>query len=572
MNNFKIFTIAILGTIHFANAQDIDAAKKTIDAEQFEKAKSMLKTIIATKPTNGEAPFLLGKIYLSQNYTDSAKVVFQKGLTTKEFAHYNNIGLGQIELDNNNAIGAKADFDLATKGISKKSLQEYVYIAQAYMNADKPDYKSAIAILEKAKLVNYQDPQVLLALGDAYFGDQNQNDSYKSYRDAFTADATLIRAKVKLGVLLKGARAFDKAVESYNGVIATSPNYGPVYRELAETYYLWANNSAANYTDYTKKSLDFYEKYMSLTDYSLISRMRHADFLILAKDYVALEAEANKMKEIGGVNPRIMRYLGYAAYQNGNTDAAISALENFTSNPATKKIARDFFVLGQAKMKKASGTDGKIADEALFASSVETIKSAVAQEPTIAYEINEIGSVLFKQKSYSQAASVFEIATANPESKNYTMDNFYLGYSIYYGYDKTKPDVAKLDKAEVAFNNVITAAPSTQDAYLFKARINGMLEKDDVMAKSYQDYMDQVTLKGAEEVTKNKSKFIEAYNQIGAFYANTDKVKAKETWNKTLELDPTNAYATESIAALSGAKTPTKTVTPTKTTTPEKKK
>jgi hypothetical protein len=37
---------------------------------------------------------------------------------------------------------------------------------------------------------------------------------------------------------------------------------------------------------------------MSLTDYSLASRMRHADFLIVAHDYKALEIEAEKMKQI----------------------------------------------------------------------------------------------------------------------------------------------------------------------------------------------------------------------------------------------------------------------------------
>ena len=231
MNKLKIFTVAFISSAAFVNAQEISDVKKIIDAEQFEKAKSMLKSIMVSKPLNGEAPFLLGNIYLSQNYADSAKVVYQKGLTTKEFANYNNIGMGQIDLDNNNATGAQANFALALKNIKKKDLQEYVYIARAFMSSDKPDYKSAIAILEKAKLVNFQDPQVLLALGDAYFGDKNQNDSYKAYRDAFTADPTLIRAKVKLGVLLKGAQVFDKAVEAYNGVVATNPNYGPVYRE-----------------------------------------------------------------------------------------------------------------------------------------------------------------------------------------------------------------------------------------------------------------------------------------------------------------------------------------------------
>jgi outer membrane protein assembly factor BamD (BamD/ComL family) len=61
--------------------------------------------------------------------------------------------------------------------------------------------------------------------------------------------------------------------------------------------------------------------------------MRHADFLILAKDYKALEAEALKMKELDKVNPRILRYLGYAAYENGNIDGAISSLNEFISVP-----------------------------------------------------------------------------------------------------------------------------------------------------------------------------------------------------------------------------------------------
>jgi hypothetical protein len=86
-----------------------------------------------------------------------------------------------------------------------------------------------------------------------------------------------------------------------------------VYRELAETYYKMARNkpsqAAANY----KIALENYDKYMSFTDYSIQSRMRRADFLILIEDYAALEA--NKMIELDKVNPRIYRYLGYSAYK-----------------------------------------------------------------------------------------------------------------------------------------------------------------------------------------------------------------------------------------------------------------
>lgn len=569
MNKFKIFTIALVISVAYSQAQDLAPAKKAIDAEQFEKAKSLLKSFIAAKPTNGEAPFLLGKIYLYQTYADSAKVSFLNGFNAKEFSHYNYIGLAEMDLDNNNAAGANTNIEAAIKGIKRKDVQEYVYIARAYMDSSNPNYKSAIAILEKAKAINYQDPQVQLALGDAYYGDRNQNDAYSAYRNAFATDPTLVRAKMQLGVILKGANAFAEADRDLNIVATSSPNYGPVYRELAETYYKWGNKDAKNYADYTKKALAYYEKYMSLTDYSLSSRMRHADFLILAKDYVALEAEANKMKEIGGVNPRILRYLGYSSYQNGNTDLAIKSLEDFIANPVTKKIPRDYFVLGQAKMKKATGEDGKIVDQVKFTDAVATMKMAIEQEPKIAEEIYDIGSVFFKQKSYDQAATVFEIATSNKESKNYSDDNAYYGYSVYYGYDKTKPNVVALDKAEIAFSEVIAKYPTAAIYYFFKAKINGLQEKDDAMVKSYQDYMDLVTSKGPDEVAKAKTKFIEAYNNIGAFYANTDKVKATEMWNKTLAIDPTNKYAIDSIASLNAVKSPTQTP---KTPTPPVKK
>jgi len=552
MNKFKIFSLALVATT-IAKAQDLEPAKKAIDAEQFEKAKSLLKSIIQAKPSNGKAAFLLGNIYLKQNISDSASIYFQKGLAASEGARLNNIGLGQLDLDTNNKTAAQAKFDLVIKELKKKDTEEYVYIARAFMNADKPDYKSAIAFLTKAAAANPNDAQVQLALGDAYYGDKNQNDSYRAYLNAFQFDNSLIRAKMQLGVLLKGAKAYTEAVKSYDEVIAINPNYGPVYRELAETYYLWANNVPKTYNENIQKALGFYEKYLSLTDYSITSRMRHADFLILAKDYKALELEANKMKELDGVNPRILRYLGYSAYENGNVDVAFKSLQDFTTNTSNKIIPRDYLYLGQAKIKKGASADGKMIEATQLASGIADLKKAVEMEPLAANELNEIGKKLYDQKAFAAAAAVFEVAVTNLNSKNYLIDNFYLGNSLYYDNtrkDVVKPDPIALQKADTAFGNVITASPSTQDAYLFRARTNRLLENDDLMATYYQQYIDVVTAKGEEEVTKNKAKFIESYNNIASTFANTDKVRAKELLNKTLALDPANAYALEAIKLL----------------------
>ncbi|WP_395076215.1 tetratricopeptide repeat protein [Flavobacterium sp.] len=555
MNKVKFLSFALIVIGFSANAQEIELAKKVIDAEQFEKAKTILKGAVKAKPDNGKAFFLLGDVYLRQSQPDSAKITFQKGLTVKENAAFNYIGMGQLDLDSGNTSGAQANFDLSTKDIKKKDIEQFIYIGKAFTNSEKPDYKKAILNLTKAKTVSPNDAQTLMALGDAYYFDKNQNEAYKAYSNAFDADPTLIRAKMQLGVLLKGAKAFGEAKTAFDGVVTANPNFGPVYRELAETYYQWGYNDKPKYAEYTAKSLQYYEKYMSLTDYSLASRMRHAEFLIIAKDYKALEKEAEEMKKLDNVNPRILRYLGYSAYENGNNAAALAALNEYTSKPTNKIIGRDYLYIGLAQLKNAipapATPEAKpVIDEVLFQTAVGNMRKAVDMDKPMANELNEIGKKLFDQKLYKYAAAIYEVATSNPNSKNYLYDNFFLGYALYFDNsdkDVKNIDIAALKKADKAFENVSIASPTTQEAYVYRARVNGLMEKDplaaDIMAKSYENFIKTVTDKGDVELTKpaNKTKFVEAYFNLAKYTAKKDKAKANDYIAKGLAIDPANA-------------------------------
>ena len=554
MNKFKIFSVAFLISVTFGYAQDITQARKAIDAEQYDKAKTMLKSILQTSPIDGRANFLLGNIYLIQTVTDSANIAFQRGLAGTDGAKLNYVGLGTIDLDNGNTVAAEANFALALKDAKKKDVEGLTAIGRAYTYSAKPNYKKAIEVLNKAKAINANDALVQLALGDAFYGDKNQNEAYAAYRNAFQFDPTLLRAKMQLGVLLKGAKSYDEAIKAFNEVIALNPDYGPVYRELAETYYKWGRNKPSKSKEYMQTAIGFYEKYLSLTDYSLHSRMRHADFLILVKDYKALEAEANKMIEMDKVNPRIFRYLGYSAYENGNADLAIKSLESFIANPNNKVIAKDYLYLGTAKIKKGLSADGLSIDPNLYNSALEDIRKAIQMEPLAVEDLNEIGVKMFNQKLYKEAAPIFELGTVSSENKNYIEDNIYYGLSIFYANNKkdVTPDPIALQKADIAFGNVITASPNYQDAYLYRARTNSLMGNDPMTIKYYEEFVAKATEKGPEELAKptTTKKIIESYNTIAASYANTDKVKAKEYFAKTLALDPTNNYATESLKLL----------------------
>ena len=567
MNKLKIYSVAFLALGTSAFAQDFEQARKAIDAEKFDKAKSILKTLTSNNPEEGKNFFILGNVYLTQKIEDSAKIYFDKGLTAKKNPNFNYIGLGQLALDKKDVVKSNEFFNKAQIDMKRKDFEEFLYIGRVYLNAENPNYKSALLFLNKAKAIQPNDAQVLLSLGDAFYGEGNINEAYSAYRNAYDADSSVLRAKLQLGVITKGSKAFQEAKTAFENILSIDTNYGPAYRELAETYYVWSLNDKENYAAYNKKALDYYDKYLAMTDYSLDSRMRHADFLILTKDYTALEKEANEMKKLDKVNPRILRYLGYSAYENGNDDDAIKAINEFLATPNAKSIGRDYLYLGMAKTRKAltttkssDGTDSYKLEQSLFNSGVADMLKGVQMDPAMANELNDIGKKFFDIKLYNEAAAIYEVATSNPYSQNFLYDNFYLGYALYFG-NVNLPQGQKIsplvvEKAIKAFDNVIAVSPTTHDAYIYKARINSLLENNaEAQAKmvtNYEEFIKVVTEKGEAEMAKpaNKTKFVEAYTNIGTYYATTDKVKAKEMFQKAIAIDPTNEVALARLKAL----------------------
>ncbi|MBY8963768.1 tetratricopeptide repeat protein [Flavobacterium sp. D11R37] len=546
-----------------ANAQSADEAKKAIDAEKFQKAKTILKNLIASEPEEGKNYFLLGDVYLKQKEQDSAAIYFNKGKAVKKDPEYNTIGLGHIDLNKGNTAAAQSKFKAVEDGLRRKDSEQLVYIGRAYVNAENPDYNKAIEVLKRAIAKDDKNAQAYITLGDAYVGAAKYNEAFQAYRDAVALDNTAQRASLQMAVITKNTRAaFPEAVSAFENILKKDPNYGPAYRELAETYYLWANTDTAKYDQYMKKALENYEKYMQLTDYSLNSRMRHADFLVLARDYKALEAEAKKMQELDKVNPRILRYLAYSAYENGNFKASLDAMNEFMAKvEKARLIARDYLYLGLAKMASTVNTDAEgnttITDQAKFDQAIKDIQKAAELDIDITNEFNAIGKKLFAQKLYGPASYVFETAISNPDNRNAFYDNFYLAYSIYYDHlnmteEAKKNNTERLKLASTALDNVIKLSPEAPDAFLYKARINqaiGSEESYATMSEAYDKYIEIVAAK-AQRTDAEKKNLIEAYSNAGAYYAITNKAKGKEYFNKVLELDPNDAFAKQELQKL----------------------
>lgn len=562
MNKYAVYSMfaALLATSTL-QAQDLEDAKKAIREEKFDQAKEILHALVKSKPNEGANYYFLGDLFLKENQSDSSRFYFNKGLEVKSKGYLNYIGLAQLELDNNQVAEATSLFKNAEKNFKKKDYADQLLIANAYVNSVNPNTKEAMRITKDIIDKDYNNAEAYLILGKAYLIEKNMNDAFLAFRNAYDYDNSMLEAKLQLAAITKRARAYGNAVNDFKEVIGINPNYAPAYRELAETYHLWSKNSNTSQKQYVDFARENYLRYIELSNGSSDSKIQYADFLIQIEDYVELERIGNELKDTPNINPRIFRYLGYAAFKNEHYPESVSALDTFlkrylTTNKSLNVIGRDYFYLGLSKIEIAN--KGGVRDEAAYQDGLQALREAVKIEDAIAGEFNPYGVAAFKkgtQEGYQDAVDILKISAAIKAQPNYVYDNYYLGYS-YYFIGKENEDEAIYKLASDAFTYTIAVAPLTEEAYLLKARVNRYIDSADsreLMNEAYLGFIKALTERGELNAAKNKNTVIEAYTFIGAHYAAlNENQKAVEYLNKVLALDSSNQYAKTTIQEIQG--------------------
>lgn len=536
-------------------AQSLADAKKAIDAEQYQKAKSMLKNLTVTQADKDENFFYLGWVYLKQDYTDSAKTAFNKGIAVNPKSGLNYAGLGAVARLDKDKAGATTSFNQAVS-LAGKNSKPYVYVGKAYLLPTTSDGKisvddasAAIAVLSKGKAINPKDVELLITLGDAYASQIKSNEAYQAYSDANTADPKNPGAKVATGVLWRYANNFEDSEKQFQEALAIDPNYGPAYREWAETDNRWANADPKMASVKIKQAVEEYKKYLSLTDLSVESQMRYADFLISAGQFQELQAVAADLSKSSKSNLRAYRYLAYAALENKDYPAGLTAMNTWLSKADPKRIVpRDYLYLGRLQM--ASGQDSV---------GINTLRKTLALDSTQTDVYGEIAKSLFRGKKYLQAGDAYKLVTQKGGRSVKLTDYFYEGISYYYGYDEKKPGAdSVIAKADSAFSYVTQKAPTTSDAYVYRARVNELKDKDrnNIVGYAkpfYEKYIELVNAKGSPD-DKTKKNLAEAYVYLGTYaeFKEKDLAKATDNYTKARDNDPTNKQVVAFFARKAG--------------------
>ena len=398
------------------------------------------------------------------------------------------------------------------------------------------------------------DPEIYMTLGEADRILLKSADAYSNFSTAQTLDPKAPNTYVALGVLWKFADNFEDAVKQFQQAINLDPNYGPAYREWAETDYRWAITSPKDADAKIKEAVQQYQKYLSLTDTSPESEMRYADFLINAGDYKTLQQVATELSKTAGSNLRAYRYIMYSAVENKDFPAAVAAGNTWITKADPKRvIPLDYIYLGRAQLGMNDSTG------------IVTLKKALSLDSTRTAVYGEIANYYYTQKKdYPKAAEALETYIAKGGRKVTLNDYYKEGYSLYRtatANGMAKNDTNMLTKADSALAYVqhkMTNAPAA--IIILRAHINDAkdLDRNNIkgLAKPfYEQYltvMTDPTAFSAEE----KASVVEANDYLGTYYLYKEKneTKAAEYFTKAKALDPTDKQANDFFKRKGGAK------------------
>ncbi len=539
-------------------AQSLADAKKAIDAEQYQKAKGMLKNLTVTQATNDENWFYLGWVYVVQDYPDSAKAAFSKGIAANPKSALNYVGLGVVALENKDEAGANASFAQAFPLTAKKDSKPWLYIGKGYL-LDAHDGKfpaakanAAIDALNKGKAANPKDADLLVELGNAYRSQLKSNEAYDAYSAALALDPKSPAANTAEGVLWRYADNFEDSEKQFQAAIAIDPNYGPAYRELAETDLTEAQTNLKIASQKIKEGVENYKKYLSLTDESLESLLRYADFLVNLGDYVTIQEVATKLSKSTAINARVYRYIGYAAYENKDYSNGLDAMNNWFAKAGPNRIiARDYMYLGHLQI--ASGKD--------TVQGVKNLKKAVELDTTKTEEVySEIANMYRAKHKWLEAATTYDETLGKVHGKVLLTEHFYGGFSYWWAFrdqvaaakknPAIKPDSSLLVKGDtlLSYYQQKSAAPLYQAA-LYRAYIADYRDTDYAnlkgVSKPHYEKVIQILSAKTPLSDNEKKDLATAYAYLGNYYQYHDKDEAKalDNFTKARDLNPNNGYA-----------------------------
>ncbi len=510
-------------------------ANKAIRYEEFQKALNILKPLNTV-----ESNYYLGDVYFKEGVLDSSTIFFNNAVSNNANSPFGYIGQGRIA-EASGKVDEAHNLFLKAKGLLGTNYYAMLELGRAYIEdqarTKDAEASMAISILTQASGLKNKSDQVYLVLGDAYLAKQDGENTAKNYQQAMTINPNSAEPYARFARLFRFAKNRVVSLDYVDKGIAKDPNFGPIYREQAETF-----RASNKYND----AVNSYEKYLSLTDRSTNSRIRYIQFLFLNDNYDKANTELTSLKSsLKGdfsANPAMYRLDAISKYELGSKNKDMTLLNDGLASEKKlfaqtniKPLAIDYTYLG--KLYKATGNDSL---------AISTLQRALVEDSTHADEINPtLVDLYLGKKKYKEAAAIYD----NKINKGDTSINNYVPFAFY---TYASGDTTKFRKADDYLNRVTTRKPNYVDAWVYRGYINSSLDPELKTAAALPYFQKVIELGGTDSTfqkkiassNRYKNFLIKSYEYVLSYhYFRKDKESAKAIALKLEALDPKNEKA-----------------------------
>lgn len=523
----------ILTTAVGVQAQTLKDAKKKVDNELYEAAKTEYKSLIQKDPANVENIFfygnLLAKLEDNQGAIEQYKLAASKNAEDK---------LAMVS-------GAKAIYfagDTATAGTKfreiikstkNKNVCVLMSVAETYATGPVKNYATAEKLLNRVVELEPNNVEALQLLGDVIINltTSRVSEAVGKYNEVLKLEPTNANAIVKKAYIYERVGNVDAAIEGYEQAIKIDPTFGPAYRFEAE-----AQMTKGNYD----KSAALWTKYLSLNN-DPEARYRYAASLFVGKKYDLVIPELQTLEKNGISNEYTKRMTFYSMYEMNTTGdvaqyekALAVANDYFKVMDPKKVIYTDYQYLANIYLKL-----GKTAEAYDALARLATLKPEAAAE-----QFSTIGTTAFKAKDYKGAIAAYSKKKEVLPQQMKTNDYYELGKSYYFD------TPADFTMADTSFAMVTVLSPTYPMGYIWRGRALSQMDlnvnnRNWKAQPAYQTFMDKLT--DADKANAAYKDYItEASRYLGDYYVNSpmkDAAKAKMYWQQVLTNDPNDPQA-----------------------------
>ena len=542
-------------------AQDAATGLKLLDGNQACLAKDNFEKLVAATPS-ADNQFYLGYYFLRTNQPDMAKAAFEKGLAADPKNQLNAVGLGAVSLAKGDRGAAKLAFDAAIKATKAKNMDVLFRAGEAYtgyvaVDSLKPIYKTtdpaqAIAWLDMAVALglknNQKNPDVYMAKGDAFYMKGESGPAVSAYEDAYNVNPSLGKAFTKVAKIYYGGKNYPVAQETFKKALEVDPNYAPANSEYAELlFYVRQYKNASKYMDI------YLEKIAACASDEEI--LRGAQFNFVGDDFAKVTPKVNSIQARKSNNPVLYRMLGWSAYKGNDCEKATENIQKFLEMAPQKAVINDYKYLGECMLKTAGADTLK---------AIALLEKAAVMD-TVDNGYKNIGSFYQSARKYKEAAAYYQKALQREKTPSLQdLQNVATAYYNYANQIRTfvGPDSAAMRqlkretflRSDSLYGKMIEKKPDYLYPYgqrakaMYFAYTPGEAMDNGLAIPHMEKY---VSMAETDKVA-NKANLITSYRVLGSYsyIKNKDEAKAKEWYNKVLELEPTDAYALDFFKAL----------------------